>query len=186
MKPELKYGLLGGAGVCLWILLEYALGFHTTRLTLGQYSGYFSTLLPLVALWLLLRERQREYGLLFTIFRGLRSGVYASLLTGIVVYCFLVFYNLVINPDWLERALRWKVEQMRAAHDSEALIREQITFYRNANSPLGLIYSTVAGLTLLGAFCSVLFSLVLIWRDRTAPLPPLSPPAPGDGPATGS
>ena len=163
----MKYGLLGGAGVCAWIMAEYLLGFHTTRLAIGEYSGYFSSLVPLVTLWLLLRLRQREFGPLFNIYRGLRSGAFASLLTGAVVYCFLVFYNFQINPGWLDQALAWKVSQWRAAHVTEEAIRSQITFYRNANSPTGLLTSTVAGQTLLGAFFSVGLSLVLIWREKT-------------------
>jgi hypothetical protein len=171
MKPELKFGLLGGAGVCLWMFGEYLLGFHTTRLAIGEYSGYFSSLVPLCTLTLLLRDRQREWGPFFNLYRGLRSGVVASLLTAIVVYCFLVVYNLQINPGWLERALAWKVEQMRLAHIPEETIRQQITFYRNANSPTGLLYSTLAGLTLLGSFFSVGISLVLIWRaGKAAPV----------------
>jgi hypothetical protein len=166
VKPELKYGLLGGAGVCGWILVEYALGFHTTRLAIGEYSGYFSSLVPALALWLLLRERQREWGPFFNLYRGLRSGAVASLLTGVVVYCFLVVYNLVINPGWLEHALAWKVEQMRAAHVTEAVIRDQIDFYRRTNSPVGLLYSTVVGITLLGCFLTVGLSLLLKWRGE--------------------
>ncbi|MFI5337716.1 MAG: DUF4199 family protein [Opitutales bacterium] len=186
MKPELKYGLLGGAGVCLWILAEYCLGFHTTRLAIGEYSGYFSSLVPLVTLWLLLRGRQRVYGPLFTVLRGLSSGVMASFLTAVTVYCFLVFYNFQINPGWLDHALAWKVAQLRAAHVPEAEINGQVAFYRSSNSPAGLLYSTVAGLTLLGAFFSILISLLLIWRGQTVPPAPPSPPVPVDGPAAGS
>ncbi len=182
----MKYGLLGGAGVCLWILAEYLLGFHTTRLAIGEYSGYFSSLIPLVALWRLLRLRQREYGPLFKVARGLRSGLFASLLTGALVYCFLVFYNFQINPGWLEQALTWKVAQWRAAHVTEEEIRAQITFYRNANSPTGLLAATLAGQMLLGAFLSAGLSLLFIWRDKTTPPAPPSPPASAGGPAAGS
>ena len=161
MKPELKYGLIIGAGVCLWILLEHLLGFHSTHAGIGEYSGYFSGLIPLAGLFVLLRGKAAAGRL--GLAQGVNSGLYASFVAALVVYCVLVAYSQLVNPGWLDQALEWQVARMRADGTPETHIREQITFYRNAHSPLGLIATRLAGLTLLGT----VFSLGLtLWLQR--------------------
>ena len=71
IRPELKYGLIAGGGVSLWFFAEYLLGLHTTRLALGEYSGRFSSLVLLIALWALLKKEKAVFGPVFTLWRGL-------------------------------------------------------------------------------------------------------------------
>lgn len=163
MSPAFKYGLLAGIGVCLWILAEFALGFHTTRPDIGDYTGWCSGVIPLVALALLLRQQQAEDRL--TLARGLGTGLYASLVTGVVVYTFLLLYNQVINPGWMDTALEAKVALLRARHVTELDIRSEIVAFRRMNSPLGLLTGTLLDITLKGG----LFSLVLTLFLRRAP-----------------
>jgi len=171
MRPEFKYGLLTGAGVCLWIAAEYLLGFHTTHPRIGEYTGYFSTLIPLVFLYLLLRRKQSSAkdGRL-TIRQGIASGVVASFLAALIVYGFMLAYNRWIDPDWIDNALLVKVAAMRAKGIGELQIRREITFYRNANSASGMIATTVLAMTVVGAFFSLLLTILLRFKkQRTAP-----------------
>ncbi len=83
---------------------------------IGAYSGYFSNLVPLTALWLLLQKNRPKFGPLFSLWRGLFAGLLMAFVASLVVYVFLVFHNLVLNPGWLDEALKLKVDQLRAAH----------------------------------------------------------------------
>ena len=168
MRFEFTYGLASGLGVCLWVMVEYLLGFHTTRLAIGEYSGYFSSLVPLACLWLMLRRQQTAFGPLFTLPRALKSGLLASFVGAVVVYIFFVAYNRFINPGWLDHALEWKVAQLRAAHVPEVDIRQEINFYRKTNTPVGLLLTTVGGTTLMGGIMTVLLTLWLTWRGEKA------------------
>jgi Protein of unknown function (DUF4199) len=168
MKPELKYGLLAGVGVSLWILVEQLLGFHTTHIAVGEYSGYFSNLIPLTLLFLLLKGRRDAAGGQLALGPGLRAGLYASLIAALVVCCFLVAYSQFINPGWMDQALDWKVAQLRAGGVTEMAIREDIRFFRRANSPAGLILTTLAGMTVMGAIFSLGFTLLLRRWPRPA------------------
>lgn len=162
MKPELKYGLLNGAGVCLWIALEYLLGFHTTRPDIGAYAGFFSNLIPLTTLFLLLRaKRAAIYDGRLSLGTGIGSGVTASFIAALIVYSFLVAYAHFINPTWIDQTLEIKVAQLRAQHVAEAAIQEKITLYRNAYSPRGLVASIIVGLTLMGGIFSLGLTLLL-------------------------
>lgn len=166
MSPALRYGLITGGGVCLWILVEFSLDFHTTRPGLGEYSGYFSSAIPLTTLFLLLKGRRDDVangGL--SLGWGVGAGLYASLVAALMVYGFLLAYNQFINPGWMDAALDWKVNQFRAQGMSEPAIRAEIVSFRWMNSPRGLLTTTLAGMTVRGG----LFSLVLTLLLRRAP-----------------
>lgn len=162
MRPELKYGLISGIGVCGWIMGEYLLGFHTTRLEIGAYSGYFSCLIPLATLFVLLKgKRDQSPDGRLNYWPALKSGLHAAFIAGAIVYGFMVVYNHFINPGWLDLALDWRVAQLRAGGIAETAIREEIKLYRQLNSPIGLLISIVAGTTVMGGIFSAGLTLLL-------------------------
>jgi hypothetical protein len=170
MKPELKYGLITGTGVCVWIIAGRRLGIHSTWFEIGGARGIFCSLIPMLALILLLKRKQEaaadgRLGL----GQGIGSGLAASFFSAVLVYCFLVTYNQFINPGWVDDALDWKVSQMRAQGLAEAGIRKEIIFYRQINSPAGLLVTTLVGMTLLGTVLSLVVTLLLRGRSRTPP-----------------
>lgn len=167
MKPELKYGLITGAGVSLWIMGEFLLGFHTTRLEIGRYSGYFSGIIPLTTLWLLLKQKRDaapagrlSYG------TGLKSGLQVAFISGAIIYAFMSCYGLFINPGWLDHVLDWRVAQWRADGISEIDIRAQIKLYRQMNGPVGDLLSLVGGTTVMGGIFSAGLTFLLRRRPR--------------------
>jgi hypothetical protein len=50
------------------------LGFHTTSLEIGQYSGFFSVLIPIILISSALRELQEKNGILFPWKNGIEIG----------------------------------------------------------------------------------------------------------------
>jgi hypothetical protein len=166
MTPEFRYGLISGAGLSLWLLAEFSLGLHTVHFEAGEISGYLAGLIPFVCLWLLLRRRERELGPLFSIWVGLFSGVICALVSAVVVYAFMVAYDLWFNPHWIDVALKNRVEGWRAAHVGEEEIRHQITGVRNAHSPVGLLVTYLAGYTLLGTLTTVFITAFILWERK--------------------
>lgn len=167
MRPELKYGLLTGATVSAWIALEYSLGWHTTHAETGEITGYFSSLVPLIFIYFLLREKQAasESGRL-TLGQGIAAGLVTSLFGAVIVYAFMLAYSQWINPFWVDNALAHKVTMMRAKAIDEAEIRRAITFYRQLNSPSGLIATTLLGMTATGGIFSMVVTLFLRFQQR--------------------
>lgn len=162
MRPEFKYGLITGIGICLWITAEYYLGLHTTHPEVGEYTGYFSNLIPLVVLFLLLREKgAATYDNRLTLGQGIATGLAASFIGALIVYAFMLAYNQWINPEWVDNALAVKVAALRAHGVGEIQIRREITIFRQANGPLGMIVSTILGLTVMGGIISLVLTLLL-------------------------
>ena len=186
IRPELKYGLIAGGGVSLWFFAEYLLGLHTTHLAMGEYTGRISNLIPFIALWVLLKKMQAGLGPLFTLRRGLWTGLVTSFIAATVIYIFLAVYGRFIHPGWLDHALQWKVEQLRAASVPEEKIREFITYFRQMNSARGLLISTLLTWTLQGGLMALCLTLWLHWRAQKATRLPPKPRRPGNGKAAGS
>ena len=119
--PEFKYGLLGGVAVCLWIALEYALGLHTTRPQLGEYTGLLSNVIPLVMLYLLLQKKRAAiYDGRLSLGAGIWSSVLACFAASLLVYSFLSGYTHFLNPTWIDQALELKVTAWRATDQTTA------------------------------------------------------------------
>lgn len=162
VKPELKFGLISGAGVCAWIGLEYLLGFHTTRPEIGAYTGFFSNLIPVTTLFLLLRaKRARVYDGRLSLATGIGAGLHASFVAALIVYSFLVAYNHFINPIWIDQALEMKVATWRAQQMPEVEIQKHITDFRDAYTPVGLLGTVIVGMTLMGGLYSVALTLLV-------------------------
>lgn len=169
MKPELKYGLICGVCMCAWIGLGHRLGLHTLRPEIATYAGLLSNLVPLVTLFLMLRARRaRVYDGRLSLGSGIVSGMYASLVAALIVYSFLVVYTHFINPTWVYEALDPKVAAWRAQQVAETEIQGRITLYLKAYTPVGLLWTTLVNMTLMGGVFSLILTLVVRRLPHTA------------------
>lgn len=53
-RTALVYGLIGAVLTAAWTLLEFRLGWHTTRAEIGSYTGFIALIFPLVLIWRML------------------------------------------------------------------------------------------------------------------------------------
>jgi hypothetical protein len=168
MSPESKYGLVAGFGACVWMMAEYALGLHTRHLEIWQYTDALSTLILVVAIYLMLKRRRGELppGTILPLWRPLLSAVLASLVAACIIYVFSTIYTLWINPGWVDTVLNWKVAKWRAAEIPETEIRRQITAYRYMHSPVGRANALLVTTPLLGAIVGVFVTVWLNLRAR--------------------
>ena len=169
MRPELKYGLWAGLAMCGWILVEFALGFHTTNFAAGAYSNWGIEFIFVIMLYRLMRQRlislQRYW---LPVWEAMLYGFFASLTAALVLFVFIIFYKFLLNPTWLDMQLEWKVARLRAEGISEADIREQLRFLRDAYSPIGIAL-TVPLYAAGGAAFSAIAALWLNWRRKELP-----------------
>lgn len=167
MRPEFKYGLVIGVGLSLWQLIEHRLGLHVAHQDIGTWTGYLSNLIPAAALFLLLQQKPRAAtNHRFTSGQAIASGMTASFLGAMIVFLFQMAYNRWINPDWIDNALAVKVAALRAHGVAEVAIRREITLFRQANSPIGLIIGTVLNLTVTGGIISAAIAILLVRQKK--------------------
>ncbi len=112
MNMELRYGVLCGFGLCCWVLLEFALGFHTTSLEIGQFSGYFSAIIPAVIIYAALKITQNRYSGILPFSAAVNTGFQISIYASAIFSIFLFVYNNYINPDWIQSMIEWQRRSM--------------------------------------------------------------------------
>lgn len=167
MKPWLRQGLIAGGAMAGWTLLEYALGLHNTRLALGHYADHGPELILLVMLWRLLQaEVRRPECYWLPVWRGVLHGALASLVAAMVFYIFLNAYIGYLNPGWPDLYLEWQVARMRAAGETEVVIRGMARAFRANFSPAGLVGATIGLYPFLGGAASAILTLWLNWRHK--------------------
>jgi len=128
------YGLLAAAGGASWTLVEYALGFHTTRLETGRYSGFVAILFPILAIVFALKAARSERGAL-SFREGMMQGAAVTLVQATAGAVFIWLYFTLINPGFFAML-------SRAGKNSNT--EEQVTIMLVSSLAAGLLISVVA------------------------------------------
>lgn len=98
ISRALGYGALAAAGGALWTLLEYALGWHTTRADVGRWTGFVGLVFPIVAIVLALRAARRDAGGSLPFRRGLAVAATVSVVLGALGAAFFYAYHAWLDP----------------------------------------------------------------------------------------
>lgn len=158
MKPELRYGLIMGLGVSLWVLVEFLLGFHTTRTDIGEFTSYLSVIIPILALYSGLFAKRME-NLSITYWQLVKAGMMMILLGAFIISLFMGLYNTVIHPGWVQEGIaleRERLVSMNATAEEIAAAEEvmAVVFSAEMQTIISFISVVIEGffLTLLIAW----------------------------------
>lgn len=160
LPVEVKYGLLMGIGIALFVLLQYIFGFHTTRLDQGKHLGFLSVLIPVVTIYFLMR-RKRDTSDKYGLGQAVKSGFVASLVSAVLLTGFYALYNSAINPKWPETAVAYEVKQMQKAGLKQEDIDKNAAQVREFFYLPNQLMSIFTGTTINGTILSVIMGLVV-------------------------
>jgi hypothetical protein len=167
MKPPLQYGLLAAVCMSAWMLGEYALGLHTTRVGIGHYTSFATEIIFVGLLWRLLHQQVRQPGRYWLpVWEGLLQGALTGLVAALGFYVFVSAYLNFINPDYAYLKLEWEVPRLRAAGTSEEEIRAMAKSFLWSVSPRGLPVTILGLYLLIAVVASPLLTLWLNWRHK--------------------
>lgn len=166
MKTWLSYGVGFGLATCGWALLEHVLGFHTTRMELGQISSYCALVLPLTFVVLAgLAERRRVPAASVGRFMGV------ALLVLLVGDCistpFLWAYHHYILPDWMDRLLAFQREKLLLEGMPPAEINQRLAAMAMGSSNTALVLGGLFGAIVLGLLIGTPMGFILRRRPET-------------------
>jgi hypothetical protein len=161
-KYEIKYGIICGAGISLWIFLEFLLGFHTIRMGIGEYSTYFAVIVPLITTYLGIKEkRDKQYNGTLTLSNGIKTGILISLIAAVIAALFITFYFNYINPGFFEHGIAFHTEKLLVKGKTEKDIQHQLKNIRAAYSFINQLLFGIIGTLVTGLIISIGFSLIL-------------------------
>jgi hypothetical protein len=159
MKTPIKFGLISAVAVSTWVLLEYLLGFHTTRYELGQYTGFGAAIFPVACTWVALTRLRAAAGAL-TFGRGLAAGAVVAAISSAGTGLFMVVYYRFINPGWLATMRARETAAGQAADRSPEQLNAHLESLAAAASPAGILMVMI-GSFLIGLLIAAIIALVL-------------------------
>lgn len=167
MKMILKHGLLAGAAIFIYILLELVLGLHGKYLHIGQYTGYFRYLFLAAGIYVGINDlRYEPVGTVLTYWSGVSKGLGISAITAVCVCLAEWLYVDFINPQFMQDYIAFSIAQLKAANASAERISkllEQIETWKPLQMQM-LLYFTET--MVLGFIFSLIVSAVMVFRKR--------------------
>jgi hypothetical protein len=160
MRTEIKFGVILGLGICVYTMLAHFLGFYTNNIQTGKYGDIAITLLPVVVLFLAIREKRKLNGSL-TLLQGIKTGLLVALISFPISTAFLWIYHHYVNPNWLAYILAYEQESMARAGVSAGEISSHLDRLRAGNSDFAQLVGGLVGTLILGLILSFIFSLIL-------------------------
>lgn len=167
MNTEIKFGLILGFGICAYTLLAHLLGFYTTNIQTGKYADIAIMLLPMIVLFLAIREKRSRLGSL-SLLQGIKTGLLVALISLPISTAGLWIYHHFINPNWLEFILTYEREMLTQSGIGAAEASAKLDAIRAGNSDFAQIAGGLVGTLILGLILSLIFSLILRKRRVSA------------------
>ncbi len=162
LRTEAKFGLLTGIGICLWILLEYMLGFHTTKMHIGRYSMYLVLLIPILTIYLALKEkRDLQLKGKISINNGIRAGLMISLIASIIISVFLIVYFNYINPQYSELGVAYYKEKIILSDKTLIQQTQELDSIKRMFGFINQLLFGIIGTIGIGLFISLIVSIYL-------------------------
>lgn len=155
MNLVYRYGILCGLALCAWVLIEFALGFHTTSLVIGQYSGYFSFIVPVVFIFVALREQQSKTHYILNTKDGINIGFQIAIISAALFTVFIYFYNNYINPEWIESMVEWQRKKLILSGATDDEIENFMEENRRMTNSLGQGIMSLIGNIGVGVFVTL-------------------------------
>lgn len=155
-RSELLYGTVCGLFMSGWTLAEFALGFHTTSIEAGRYTGFVSFLFPVVFIGTALHDRQKAAGSPLPWLEGITTGFRIAFFAALFFTVFMTFYTLIINPGWLDATADWQRREFIRSGATDDEIGRFMEQQRQVNGPMARFIMGFIGATGLGVLVTLI------------------------------
>ena len=133
-KSEIQTGILLSVGLFLWLLLEFFLGFHTTRIDYYPFFFWLIFTIPFLGIyWSMKSKRDKEYAGKISFIQALKTGLIVTSTICILSPIVVLLYVSIINPLFLSTMLahsKVMIEDYNiSVVDKEKMIKETTQFF---------------------------------------------------------
>ncbi len=161
-KSEIRTGILLSVGLFLWLMLEFFLGFHTTRIDYHPFITWLSIVIPIAGIyWSMKVKRDRVYAGKITFIQALKSGLVVTAIMSLLGPIMVFVYVSVINPLFFSTMLAHSKVMIEGLNisivDKEKMIEEST---RNFSTSSYVIQSFIGSL-IMGAVLSLLTATLM-------------------------
>ena len=167
---ELKYGMFTSFILFIWMIFEYTLlvpNFHE----LGLYIGIVAILIPVIGIFLGIRERREKTNFGYISFgEAFRTGIVITFIVAVMIVLFTYAYYEYMNPNYVnylaaetEKALIKQNAGREEINAAVTIIRYQFSF--NVQIIQQLLFILLGGTAI-----TFIVSMILKKERRTEPV----------------
>jgi uncharacterized membrane protein YfcA len=166
-KLELKYGLIIGLGTSAYVMVEFLLGFHTTQIEMGQYTGYFAMMIPIIGLYMAIKDKKEmELNDTITLPQALKTALIVNAIATAIITGFWALYFTVINPEFFTYGLEFTRQQVIASGVTPTQLAERMAQFSNAFTLKNQLTFIPIGTFGSGMVVALVISLILKTKNR--------------------
>lgn len=157
--PEVGYGVVLALAFFVWLVVEYAMGLHTTRIAHYSILTNLYAVIPALLLWRALKHRRDvlEGGQLLW-WQGMASGMIISVVAAALRAPTWWFFLQFINPGYTGAMIDFAVQSGLKREIAEATYHPTLLKMESTASPI-----------LLGFFLSVGLTALARWQVEKSP-----------------
>lgn len=164
MKPSVKYGLLNGGLAILWTLFMYVTGLN--RSDTGQSLSYLSLIIPVITIYLAIREVKNGPGEGWISFgKAFRTGMGVVLLGAIIGSLFFFLYITTIDTGFIDYAMEMQYEKMTESGMSDDQIDMAMKQSAAFMTPGWMLAWGFIGSLLMGTVVALIMAGILKKQD---------------------
>lgn len=152
MKSYIKFGLISSVLGMIWVLMMYIT--EIERMDSYKYIAYISFLIPVICLYLGIKERRDKelngfisYGVAFN------SGLLQTLVSAGISTVFSFFYFRYINPGIIDFQIEKTIEKMQSQGMDEAQLEKTMEMLP--------VWMNPTAFTIFGFFAALIAGLVV-------------------------
>src|ERR1017187_112565 len=161
INKDILYGILTGALVCAFTMIEYLMGYHNAKIADGRLLNLLGNLIPVIVIAIaIIYKKKNDKGYL-ELKDGMKTGIIISFFTGVITTAFMRIYNNYINPEYLQISFDYQVKlftERGYSADDITKFKEGFESSQKLGSQLmaGLLWTP-----LLGMLPSLIITLIL-------------------------
>ena len=156
VRTAAKWGVVLGVAVCVWTLALHLLGWYTTNLRMGLIADQVAIVLPVVTLFLAIREHGRRLGRAPTLKEAESVGLLAALVSVPISAGFLWIYHHFINPRWLEYLIAHERQRLTSDGAGPETIEAAVTRLQSGGTDGAQIVGALVGTLIIAVAISFL------------------------------
>lgn len=164
MDAMKKYGLLAGLAFVVWQYLEFYTGIHNTDF--AAFSGFLPVPVFVVCIFMAIRAKRAEMGGYMEFTDGLKTGLGASAIAGVIFSIGQYIYSKWINPEWAlheaELMKNYLLKNGKTAAEAQTQVENMISQYPFRSSVEGL-----ASIIFLGAIITIILAATMRKKQPT-------------------
>lgn len=161
-KSEIRTGILLGVCLFLWLLLEFFLGFHTTRIDYHPFVTWLSIVIPVAGIyWSMKVKRDRDYAGKISFVQALKTGLAVTVTMSLLGPIMIFVYVSAINPLFFSTMLahsKMMIEGLNISIvDKDKMIEESTRYFSTSS----YVMQSFFGSLILGAVLSLITAALM-------------------------